>query len=1031
MDSKKQILRFVILFMFVCAGSINSAFPISAVKNGNTIIADPIRLFSTDNPSLEVEQLNKSLLGYLTDEDLVNAHNIVVILLKKISGQNLTETVLLESYYLIGIYHLKAKECLESVRYLSISAAAKEKDKIIDKRYERIMYNLSLTYFNLGDLNKFEYYAAKSLEIGKMVFGDSSPEIVYSYLSLLTAYVELKESEKAIATSNLALVIVNSKPDSVPLSVVGMIYENVGVCYHRMGNFSKARIYYEKAESVISNKTDLMTDSYINIMANLASTYSSLGLFKESEAYYEKGVRLAISRNSTFAFTFINNYCIALANNRNVAKGENLLEDALGRAKKLYATNPRIYFEVLNFYASYLRENKINLRKSIECYEKCYEYINNKDQDFLLKYAVFIGYSRALKETGETEKAVSLLQSLLFPENKAGVIRDYFENPAIETLKPDISTLNVLKLKYSILSDIYKTKGNLKILGAAANTSELVVSLLDKIRINISEEESRLVLGDKYRDSYLNAIHDFNLLYNITSDNHFLEKAFEYSEKSKAAGLLTATRELKATQFHIPSNIAAYEMGLQKEISLLNVRISDESNAKEPNQTIVSEWKEGLLNATRKRDSLIMIFEKQYPDYYAIKYNTRMISLKEIPDIIGKNGNYINYILSDTMLYTFLVNRKNQHLFATSIDSTFFNDIKHFRQLISLPSPADNTSLKFKEFQLVGHRLYNKLIEPIKTFLISDKIFISPDNILSYLPFETILSSSVLSDAVNYRDLSYLMITYDISYTYSATFMAESIKNEYNISNSLIAFAPNYPETVDIQKVLMSRQVDGGVLNDLPYARREAEFVTKLTGGKIYENEEAKESVFKQESGRYDIIHLSMHALMNDKDPMHSTLIFSQLNDTIDDGYLKTYEIYGLPLKAKMVVLSSCNSGGGLMSSGEGILSLARAFIYAGSQSVVMSLWEIEDKSGTEIVEKFYKNLKGGYSKSESLKKARIDFLKQADQLRSHPYFWSTLVVYGNNEPLYYSKKLKITIVTIAIILSLSLIYYFSKRKYS
>ena len=116
-------------------------------------------------------------------------------------------------------------------------------------------------------------------------------------------------------------------------------------------------------------------------------------------------------------------------------------------------------------------------------------------------------------------------------------------------------------------------------------------------------------------------------------------------------------------------------------------------------------------------------------------------------------------------------------------------------------------------------------------------------------------------------------------------------------------------------------------------------------------------------------------------------------------------------LKAKMVVLSSCNTGTGLLFSGEGILSLARGFIYSGSQSVVMSMWEIEDRSGTEIVEMFYKNLKKGYSKSDALKKARIAYLKNADQLRSHPYFWSSLVVYGNNAPLYYSRYLIIIVI--------------------
>jgi len=157
------------------------------------------------------------------------------------------------------------------------------------------------------------------------------------------------------------------------------------------------------------------------------------------------------------------------------------------------------------------------------------------------------------------------------------------------------------------------------------------------------------------------------------------------------------------------------------------------------------------------------------------------------------------------------------------------------------------------------------------------------------------------------------------------------------IGNKVIAFAPNYPEPIDVQSVLMNRQAETGILPDLPYARQEAEYVSDITGGKLFLNDEARESVYKAESGKYDIIHLAMHTILNDKDPMNSTLIFSPEIDTIDDRYLKTYEVYGIPLKAKMIVLSSCNTGTGFLYSGEGILSLARGFIYSGSQSVVMS----------------------------------------------------------------------------------------------
>ena len=131
------------------------------------------------------------------------------------------------------------------------------------------------------------------------------------------------------------------------------------------------------------------------------------------------------------------------------------------------------------------------------------------------------------------------------------------------------------------------------------------------------------------------------------------------------------------------------------------------------------------------------------------------------------------------------------------------------------------------------------------------------------------------------------------------------------------------------------------------------------------------------------------------------------------------------------MVLSSCNTGTGLLYSGEGILSLARGFIYSGSQSVVMSMWEIEDKSGTEIVKAFYKNLKKGYSKSVALRKARVEFLKNADQLRAHPYFWSALVIYGDNTPIYTSDVIKYFIAGAIAVLLLFLGYYFRKRRYS
>jgi CHAT domain-containing protein len=165
---------------------------------------------------------------------------------------------------------------------------------------------------------------------------------------------------------------------------------------------------------------------------------------------------------------------------------------------------------------------------------------------------------------------------------------------------------------------------------------------------------------------------------------------------------------------------------------------------------------------------------------------------------------------------------------------------------------------------------------------------------------------------------------------------------------------------------------------------------------------------------------------------MNSAMIFTLHKDTVEDGLLYTNEVYGLQLKARMVVLSSCNTGNGMLSSGEGILSLARGFLYSGCKSVVMSMWAIDDKSGTDIVNMFYDNLLKGESKGKALKSARRNYLKTASQLRSHPYYWSSLVIYGENENLFINYKPLIYFVA-AVILLLAIVafLYLWKRRYS
>ncbi|MCK4287845.1 MAG: CHAT domain-containing protein, partial [Bacteroidales bacterium] len=191
----------------------------------------------------------------------------------------------------------------------------------------------------------------------------------------------------------------------------------------------------------------------------------------------------------------------------------------------------------------------------------------------------------------------------------------------------------------------------------------------------------------------------------------------------------------------------------------------------------------------------------------------------------------------------------------------------------------------------------------------------------------------------------------------------------------------------------------------------------------------ATELNFKTFANNFDVLHFAMHTIIDDENPMHSKMVFTLDNDSVEDGCLNTYEIYNLDLNARLAVLSACNTGFGKLSKGEGIMSLARGFLYSGVQSIIMTLWKIEDKSGVEIMTKFYTNLKKGNSIDNALRKAKLDYLKSASQFRAHPYFWAAYVDIGNTSPLCKSTGINPILLSVCVLIIIVILSVWIYRK--
>jgi CHAT domain-containing protein len=161
---------------------------------------------------------------------------------------------------------------------------------------------------------------------------------------------------------------------------------------------------------------------------------------------------------------------------------------------------------------------------------------------------------------------------------------------------------------------------------------------------------------------------------------------------------------------------------------------------------------------------------------------------------------------------------------------------------------------------------------------------------------------------------------------------------------------------------------------------------------------------------------------------MFSKLIFAK--DSIEDGYLHTYEIFGQNLNADLAVLSACNSGNGTLVSGEGVLSMAHAFTHAGCPSVLMTKWDVDEKSTSTILNHFYENLRAGKSKSEALRDAKLTFLENSPAVLHDPYYWAGLVLIGDDSALFDKPWYSSWIGLMGIVILLFTLIFFGWKKF-
>ncbi|MEL6942718.1 MAG: CHAT domain-containing protein, partial [Bacteroidota bacterium] len=404
------------------------------------------------------------------------------------------------------------------------------------------------------------------------------------------------------------------------------------------------------------------------------------------------------------------------------------------------------------------------------------------------------------------------------------------------------------------------------------------------------------------------------------------------------------------------------------------------------NEEEQTKYQRELFDLRQNYQAFLEDLEQSHPAYYELKYELEYPSISELrTNLLDNQTAMLEYFTGDSSIYLFVLTQQDLQVQQLEKTTAFEGNLEQLRE--NLNQISNNS---FADFTSSSYFVYNHFLQGALDDLPSqiNQLLLIPDGQFSYIPFQALIRHPVDQATISdprFDTLSYLVQDYSISYTYSSTLLLQHRGNKKAGELSFGGFAPvflggsNIPERSE--------------LGELPYSQMEVENIYSLIGGKSYFQADASLANFKEQAANFNILHLSTHAAVNDEKPAQSRIYFH-------DDYLTINEIYNLPINANFTVLSACETGVGDYRRGEGMLSLARAFMYAGCPSLMTSLWQVNDEKTADLMQDFYDQLLQKKPKDQALQQAQINYLKTASMEAAHPFYWAAFVQVGDKEAI-------------------------------
>ncbi len=930
--------------------------------------------------------------------EMLYSRNIRIYL----SGSALPDTGLALSYNGMGTSKLLQNKLAEALEQYQKAIDIYEKTQHTKSSdYASSLQNIGIVYSMSGNFEKAEQYFLRSLKVKQEILKANDPQLASLYLNMGRFYQIVRYDSKAIEYMKRAenFYLTQNQSNSI---MAGLLFLNMGGIYIYTAEYEKAQSYLDKSLEIITTKAPGNLDNLLTIYLNMGIIAESKGDYQKAKDFYLKG--LAIGDKLPNSVKVLRGLAKVSFKLNDKVNADAYFKKALEKSIEMFGNEDTETALSYLRYGDFLSENRNSealpyLNKALELYIKAFGPVSI---DVSSAYYYIGDYYYRAKEYN---KAINFFQLSLIAGFPGFTSKNYTDNPDISKENINGNLLEPLTAKANALLSLYQSDtSQTNLLKVSAESFNLSLRMIEILRSSYQDEDSKLFISGNEKKTYSNALFSQVNLFYKTQSPDALEQAFSLSEKSKSAILLSHLRDKEAKNVgRIPENLLAMDANLKSEIFFYNKQIHDQKLLNKPDEDKIKLWNGKIFDLSRKQDELIKSIEKDYPAYYNLKYDNSVVTINEIQQKLKANQAIVEYSLTDSVLYTFAITSGNKQLITCPIDSSFYTNLQVIRQQLSGKDYNNYSGADFKEFVQTSHELYRVLLLPVQKITHGKDIIIIPDGELGYLAFDVLLTSLPDSTKPGYKKLPYLIKESALSYAPSATTFFDELNMKHIRNNGkILAFGPEYGND---NKVLDEKDENGKLLRssltNLTNTQNEIKSLDDYFNVKAFLGKRATEKSFKSNAADYKVLHLAMHTIINNENPLYSKLIFFKSeNDTLEDGMLNASELINMELHAEMAVLSACNTGSGKMQKGEGIMSLSRDFFYAGVPGIIMTAWAVEDRAGIKLMDYFYKYISQGKARNEALRLAKIDYLDNCDKLTSHPHYWAAYMNVGDIRPI-------------------------------